>query len=143
MSASSPFSARLVRIGAITGALLCAVSVAAGAFGAHGLQDRLDAQGLDRWSTASRYLMYAGVGAVLAGLAARRSPPAAGFRPRAAAFAAVALVLGGVVFSVALYALALGAPGLFGAVAPLGGSAMIAGFVALGVALGARSERQP
>ncbi|MCG8461065.1 MAG: hypothetical protein MI919_32680 [Holophagales bacterium] len=60
------------------------------------------------------------------------------------AFAVMALVLGGVVFTVTLYALALGAPGLFGAVLPLGGSAMIAGFVAfclaLGVAFGAQGS---
>ena len=35
------------------------------------------------------------------------------------------------VFATALYLLALGAPGLFGAVAPIGGLGMIVGFLAL------------
>lgn len=53
------------------GLLMCAASVAAGAFGAHGLRSALDAGHLALWETAARYLMYGGVVVVLLGLAAR------------------------------------------------------------------------
>ena len=54
------------------GPLLCALAVLAGAFGAHGLADRLDARSMELWETAARYLMYGGLGLTLTGLAARQ-----------------------------------------------------------------------
>ena len=42
--------------------LLAAVAVAAGAFGAHGLAERLEPRALGLWETAARYLMYAAFG---------------------------------------------------------------------------------
>ncbi len=45
--------------------------------------------------------------------------------------AALLMGLGGLVFSASLYALALGAPGVVGAVTPLGGALMLAGWAAL------------
>jgi len=108
------------------GALECAIAVALGAFGAHALADRLDARALELWQTSARYLMYAGLGALLAGGLAPRvaSGPAAG--------AAIALlVAGGALFSGTVAALALGGPRWLGAVTPLGGLAMILGFLAL------------
>lgn len=107
------------------GALLAAAAVGAGAFGAHGLASRLDVRSLALWETATRYLMYGALGLVALGLAVRVRP-AAGWRWRAAAWA---LFGGAVVFSSTVGALALGAPRLLGAVTPLGGLGMIAGFV--------------
>ena len=57
------------------GALLAALSVAAGAFGAHALAARLDVRSLALWETAARYLMYSGLGLALLGLFARQAPP--------------------------------------------------------------------
>lgn len=105
-----------------TGALMLAAAVAAGAFGAHALADRLDARHLELWQTAARYLTYAGFGTVLAGLVG-------GGRP--SRLAAGLLTLGGLLFAVTVGALALGGPRLLGVVTPLGGVAMIAGFLAL------------
>ena len=51
------------------GPLLSAIAILAGAFGAHGLKSRLDPAGLELWETAARYLMYAGLGITLVGLA--------------------------------------------------------------------------
>jgi len=106
----------------VAGALTAALAVAAGAFGAHALAGRLDARGLELWQTGSRYLAYAGLGA----LAMSALPVSAG---RAAAGAVVAVVAGGVLFATTLFALALGAPRVLGAVTPLGGAAMIVGFI--------------
>lgn len=109
------------------GAFCCAASVAAGAFGAHGLASRLDERSLALWETAARYLMYGGFGTCLIGLAARvleRSLGAPGWL----------MLAGTLVFSLTVFALALGGPRWLGAVTPAGGLMMIAGFVALGLA---------
>lgn len=105
-----------------SGALMLAAAVAAGAFGAHALAARLDTRHLDLWQTAARYLAYAGVGSVLAGLVGGG---------RAGRLAAALLVVGGLIFAGTVGALALGGPRVLGAVTPLGGVAMIAGFLAL------------
>jgi uncharacterized membrane protein YgdD (TMEM256/DUF423 family) len=104
------------------GALYCGLSIVGGAFGAHALRGRLDPGSLALWETAARYLMYAGFALVLVGLAGHQWPR------RGFAVAAVALGAGGLVFSGTVAALALGSPRWLGAVTPLGGLAMIAGF---------------
>ena len=106
-----------------TGAAGCALAVAAGAFGAHALQARLDTRSLQLWETAARYLTYGALGLVLVGLAAQQAP-AAGFGR-----AAWALAGGTLVFAGTVGALALGGPRWLGAVTPLGGTLMILGFV--------------
>ena len=109
------------------GATCCALSVLAGAFGAHGLQGRLDAGQLALWETAARYLMYGGLGIVLAGLLGLQvSPPRRGFD-----LAAGLLLAGSLVFSSTVAILALGGPRWLGAVTPLGGLAMVIGFSTL------------
>jgi uncharacterized membrane protein YgdD (TMEM256/DUF423 family) len=108
------------------GALECAIAVALGAFGAHALADRLDARALELWHTSARYLIYSGLGALIAATLAPRLAP-----PGAAGLAAALLVAGGALFSGTLAALALGAPRWLGAVTPLGGLSMILGFLVL------------
>lgn len=113
----------------IAGALLAAVAVAAGAFGAHALAARLTPERLATWETAVRYHMYHALALlVLGGVAARWPAPllhVAGWL----------FVAGIVVFGGTVYALALGAPRWLGAVTPLGGLALIAGWIVLAVAV--------
>ncbi len=115
------------------GALCCALAVLAGAFGAHGLKARLDAESLALWETAARYLMYAALGLVAIGSTALhvagRGLPTSGLDA-----AAVCLLAGGLVFSGTVAVLALGGPRWLGAVTPLGGLSMVAGFVLFAVA---------
>jgi uncharacterized membrane protein YgdD (TMEM256/DUF423 family) len=106
------------------GPTICALAVVAGAFGAHGLKSRLTTDSLALWETAARYLIYAGFGLTLMGLAARLWP-----RP-GFGWAAGSLLLGALIFSGTVAVLALGGPRWLGAVTPLGGLLMIAGFVA-------------
>lgn len=115
----------MIRFLISAGALACAVAVAAGAFGAHGLQERLAPRSLELWETAARYLIYGGLGTVLAGLAALHAPG------RAVSSAAALLLVGAAVFSGTVFALALGGPRWLGAVTPLGGALMILGFLLL------------
>ncbi len=107
----------------VAGALACAVSIIAGAFGAHGLEARLDADHLALWETAARYLMYGGLGVLLfAALMLQQERPGYSL--------ACALLLGGcVIFSGTIFAIAIGGPTWLGAITPLGGLGMIAGFV--------------
>jgi uncharacterized membrane protein YgdD (TMEM256/DUF423 family) len=105
------------------GAVLCALAVGAGAFGAHALAGRLDPHALQLWETAARYLIYGGLGVVLAGLAAARWPDASFGR------AAGALLVGALIFASTVGTLALGAPRILGAVTPIGGVLMILGFL--------------
>ena len=120
----------MIRLLLALAALACALSVGAGAFGAHGLRGRLDARSLELWETAARYLMYGGLGALLAGLAALHSPGA-----RTLPWSAGLLLAGAAVFSGTVFALSLGGPRVLGAVTPIGGLLMILGFLAF--ALGA------
>jgi uncharacterized membrane protein YgdD (TMEM256/DUF423 family) len=109
------------------GSAVLAAAVAAGAFGAHGLRGRLDPRGLELWETAVRYLVISGFGLLGTGLATRLEPG------RPWSLPAVALLAGGLVFAGTVGAIALGAPRWLGAVTPVGGLLMIAGFVALAV----------
>jgi uncharacterized membrane protein YgdD (TMEM256/DUF423 family) len=115
------------------GALCCGLAVVAGAFGAHGLAGRLDAHALQLWETAARYLMYGGLGQGLVGLLAGGAGGPGGHRrgSRLLGAAGVALLAGTLVFSGTVAAIALGGPRWLGAVTPLGGLLVMAGFFLL------------
>jgi uncharacterized membrane protein YgdD (TMEM256/DUF423 family) len=123
----------LVRWCTVCGGLLGAVAVAAGAFGAHGLKAMLEASGqADNWETAARYaLIHAVALAALGSLAA--GPAAANVRGLLAA-AAWAFFTGSLIFSGCLATLALSGVKLLGAVVPIGGVLLIAGWTLLAAA---------
>lgn len=104
------------------------LAVALGAFGAHGLQSRLEglADGAKRlawWQTAAHYhLMHALALAVVA-LVVAKAPQAR--------FAGYAFTIGTLLFSGSLYAMTLGGPRVLGAVTPLGGLGFLAGWAIL------------
>lgn len=109
-----------------------ASAVALGAFGAHGLRGVLDARGTELWHTAVNYHFWHALALALA---------VATVGGRARRVAIVAYAVGIVIFCGSLYALALGAPRWFGAITPLGGVAFIVGWMALGIGLVARANR--
>jgi len=110
------------------GAWLGAVTVVVGAFGAHALKGRLTAMGYgEQWKTAVLYQMVHVLALLLAGLCLKEAQQGNVFL-RTAPW----LFLSGIIlFSGSLYALALTGQKGFGAVTPLGGLALIAGWVAL------------
>jgi uncharacterized membrane protein YgdD (TMEM256/DUF423 family) len=110
------------------GAVLAALAVAAGAFGAHGLRGRLSPDLLEVFETAARYHMYHALGLLAVAWAAARWPSGT------VTLAGWLMVLGIVVFSGSLYVLSLTGMRWLGAVTPLGGLALMAGWVALAVA---------
>lgn len=103
------------------GAILAAIGVAFGAFGAHALRTTLDARHLGWWNIGVQYQMWHAVGLVaLAGVPVRVGLPA------------VLIAAGTVIFSGSLYLMALTDARWLGAVTPIGGASMIAGWVVLG-----------
>lgn len=110
------------------GAISAAISVAAGAFGAHALKARLSPDLLAVFETGARYEMYHAIGLALAAWAASRFPGAA------VTWAGGLFLAGTVLFSGSLYALALTGVRSLGAVTPFGGVAFVAGWIALALA---------
>lgn len=112
--------AQLLLIAAINGLL----SVAIGAFGAHGLQARLTETGMaDTFQTGVHYQMFhtlAIFGIALLVLSGQDS--------RLLPIAAYLLLAGIVLFSGSLYALSLSGITWLGAITPLGGVAFLAGW---------------
>ncbi|HSK41799.1 MAG TPA: DUF423 domain-containing protein [Arenibaculum sp.] len=108
-------------------AVNAALAVAAGAFGAHGLQSAGE-QAAGWMRTGSQYHMWHAL-ALIAGTLVARDMPRGTFTV-AANIAAVAWMAGIVLFCGALYGLALGAPRWLAMVAPLGGTAFLVGWMA-------------
>jgi uncharacterized membrane protein YgdD (TMEM256/DUF423 family) len=111
-------------IAALTGFL----GVALGAFGAHGLRDRLSAEMMAAYQTGVQYHLVHSVAllgvAVLASRSASRFVPAAGWL----------FTLGIVLFSGSLYIMAMTGLTRLGIVTPFGGLAFLAGWAALVIA---------
>ena len=104
------------------GAIIAAVGVAAGAFGAHALADSVTPERIDVFETAARYHQVHALAIIAVGLIAANWPSS---RVNAAGY----LFLAGVVlFSGSLYVLVLTDTAWLGAVTPLGGVALIAGW---------------
>jgi uncharacterized membrane protein YgdD (TMEM256/DUF423 family) len=115
---------------AAAGALLLALAVLIGAFGAHALRARLDAYATGIYERAVFYHFIHALGLVGIGIAIAAHAAA----PGAAQIAGWLLLAGIVVFSGSLYALALSGVRALGAITPLGGVAFVAGWIALAVA---------
>lgn len=105
------------------------LAVAAGAFGAHGLKNRLPADLLAIFEVGVRYHAYHALALVACGLAAGRLAA-----PRALAVAGSCFTAGILVFSGSLYLLALTGQRWLGAITPLGGAAFLAGWLAFAYA---------
>ncbi|MFT4542992.1 MAG: uncharacterized membrane protein YgdD (TMEM256/DUF423 family) [Planctomycetota bacterium] len=106
-------------IGAISGFL----AVGAGAFGAHSLKDIATPEQLEWWGTAAEYHLMHSLALLAFGLF--RST-----RESVTQTAGYAYLFGMLVFSGTLYAMALGAPKWFGAITPIGGVALMVGWIA-------------
>jgi uncharacterized membrane protein YgdD (TMEM256/DUF423 family) len=111
-------------IAALTGA----TAVAFAAFGEHALAGRLEPRMLATFATAGRYQLYHALAMGLAALAARGAA-----RPWADG-AAWLFFIGTLLFSGSLYLLALTGIRIIGFITPLGGVALIAGWLLLAVA---------
>lgn len=108
---------------AVAGAL-GALSVVAGAFGAHGLRTSVSPEKLASWQTGAHYALVHS--AVLLALALWASATG-----RAITLPATLFSLGIVLFSGSIFALVLWEPRALGPVTPLGGLFLIAGWLSV------------
>ena len=111
----------------IIGALSGGLSVALGAFGAHGLRERLTPQLLETFETGVRYEIYHAFAILVVAFALTR------WQSNLLPLAGWAFVIGTILFSGSLYILALTGIRWLGAITPLGGVAFIAGWILLAV----------
>jgi uncharacterized membrane protein YgdD (TMEM256/DUF423 family) len=110
-----------------TGAVALAVAVILGAFGAHGLRDRLDANYRSVYETAVMYHFFHALGLLIVSLM-----PKSGFLTQSqASWVCGLLGVGIVLFSGSLYVLAVTRIPVLGAITPFGGLAFIAGWLVL------------
>jgi uncharacterized membrane protein YgdD (TMEM256/DUF423 family) len=106
-------------------AINLALAVMLGAFGAHGLKARATEAQLGWWQTATDYFFYHALGLLLLGILAKVIPQL----PIKPSF--ILIQLGILLFSGSLYIMALGLPRGLGAITPIGGALMIAGWLTL------------
>jgi uncharacterized membrane protein YgdD (TMEM256/DUF423 family) len=106
-----------------TAGIFLALAMVLGAFGAHGLKAHLTPDQLHVFETAVMYHFFNALGLLGIGLTLRfvGTP--------AVRWSAVLVLVGIVLFSGSLYALTFGAPRPFGIVTPLGGLAIIVGWI--------------
>jgi uncharacterized membrane protein YgdD (TMEM256/DUF423 family) len=129
-----------------TGAIWGFLAVAMGSFGAHGLRDRFTSLGSlpgglsterlqANFQTGTQYQMYCAFALLVVGLMAQAG------RGGAALDAAGWLFLAGsLVFSGSLYVLCITGEKWLGMITPIGGAAMLAGWIALAIAAGTTSK---
>lgn len=106
-------------------AFLLALAVGMGAFGAHGLRERLDAYSMSVYEKAVFYHFVHALGILIVSLLARANAITFSGQARVAWL----LLIGIVVFSGSLYALAISGVRILGAITPIGGLAFIAGWI--------------
>src|SRR5947208_40360 len=117
-----------------TGAILLALAVILGAFGAHGLRDRLDAYSMSVYEKAVFYHVIHGLGLLIVSLL----PKTGTFSDFATNWVCGLLLAGIVIFSGSLYLLAVTGNRMLGAITPIGGVSFIAAWLALAWFLMAR-----
>jgi uncharacterized membrane protein YgdD (TMEM256/DUF423 family) len=134
-----------LRVGAIWGFL----AVAMGAFGAHGLQERFRAVGelpgglsterlQANFYTAAQYHMYCALALLVVGVLALTGRQLPGLQ-----VAGWSVFLGSLIFSGSLYLLSLTGLRWLGAITPIGGIAMLVGWLALALAAGGLAVVSP
>lgn len=115
---------QIIQFGAILGAL----AVAIGAFGAHGLERILEENGrVETFETAVKYHFYHAIALILAGVLSYVRPAYL----RGMSFSAINFIIGIIIFSGSLYILSITNITWMGAITPIGGIAFILGWIGM------------
>jgi uncharacterized membrane protein YgdD (TMEM256/DUF423 family) len=109
----------------IIGAINAFIAVALGAFGAHGLKDKLDAHYLEIWKTGVTYQMFHAIGILIIGLLISKVAAAS---PQFT-WSGWLMLAGIIFFSGSLYVLSLTKIGILGAITPIGGVCFLAAWI--------------
>ena len=118
------------------GAVFCAAGVGCGAFGSHGLREKLTPAMFEVYKTGVLYHLVHALGLLLIALLAHH------YRNRFVRMAGWATAIGIVLFSGSLYLLAITGIKAFGWITPVGGSAWLAGWLLLAWGIIPRKEGQ-
>jgi len=113
----------------VTAGLMLALGTIFGAIGTHALRARLTPDQLGVFETAVRYHFYNALGLLAIGAVALVATPPA------LRWAALLIVIGIGLFSGALYVVSLGGPRFLHVLPPVGGVALIVGWVMFAVAI--------
>ena len=111
-----------------TSAILGLLGVALGAFGSHGLKERLSEDMMSVYQTGSHYHLIHALALLGIGILARQMDVTA------IKVAGISMIFGILVFSGSLYALAISGVRILGAITPIGGVGFMIGWAALAVA---------
>lgn len=120
----------MTRIFMVIAAIMGGISVALGAFAAHGLREKLSQRAMEIFETGTRYQMYHVLALLLVALLLSRAETGESTLIAAGG----AFIIGTVIFSGSLYALSLTGIKWLGAITPLGGVAFLVGWGCLAIA---------
>jgi uncharacterized membrane protein YgdD (TMEM256/DUF423 family) len=125
------------RVWVALGAILGLAGVIAGAAGTHALRGTLDTADLATFETAVRFQIYHALGLLAVGILAEL------WKEKSLAVSGVLFCVGIVIFCGSLYLISVAGLRFFGAVAPIGGLSLMAGWAMLAwTALHRRSDNQ-
>ncbi|HEY2409400.1 MAG TPA: DUF423 domain-containing protein [Polyangiaceae bacterium] len=116
------------------GALLAAVGVGLGAFGAHGLRNVVSPDALAIWQTATLYWLFGALGTLAYGLWRREQ--------LSTTWPGYLLAGGTLLFGGSLCGIVLGAPRALGLLTPIGGVGLILGFLLFALQAGRQTEKR-
>ncbi|NEX18597.1 MAG: DUF423 domain-containing protein [Halochromatium sp.] len=122
----------MTRLLATVGALFGLSAVILGAFGAHALEGQITPERADVWTTAAHYLGWQGTALLALAALSWSANTWSANRPTAArrllGIAGWLLAIGTLIFSGSLFILVLSEISVFGAITPIGGLLLVAGW---------------
>lgn len=113
----------------ILGAINAFLSVALGAFGAHGLEKMVEPKYLEIWKTGVQYQMYHALGLLAVGILLGKVQESS-----LLAWSGWLMLIGIIIFAGSLYAITLTKISVLGAITPIGGVAFLAAWILLIIA---------
>lgn len=113
----------------ILGAINAFLAVALGAFGAHGLEGKLEPKYLETWKTGVTYQMFHATGLLIIAVLLGNLPANS-----LLSWSGWLMFIGIILFSGSLYVLSVTQISILGAITPLGGVAFLAAWILLIVA---------
>jgi uncharacterized membrane protein YgdD (TMEM256/DUF423 family) len=109
-----------MKIFIILGAVNAFLSVALGAFGAHGLENKLEPKYLETWQTGVQYQMFHSLGLIAIGILAGKIEAGS-----LISWSGWLMLIGMILFSGSLYVLSVSGVKMLGAITPFGGVAFL------------------
>lgn len=118
-----------MKVFVVLGAINALLSVALGAFGAHGLEGKIEPKYLDIWKTGVTYQMFHATGLLIIGVLLGKYPASS-----LLSWSGWIMLLGIILFSGSLYVLSVTKIGILGAITPFGGVSFIVAWALIVVA---------